>query len=104
MTKGKMTKKPTALLPPSLVPERSVTGDSFQAHPHKTIHQHDHLTTAHLHQPGLCDRFASGFDKNRESRFYFTGQQTNVRVYVNYDETLQVVADAVDTTNVGKGI
>ena len=37
---------------------------------------------------GECDRYASGTDKNRESRFYFTPKKTSIRVYVNYGEHL----------------
>lgn len=101
--KAKMTKKGTTLLPANLVPERSVTGESFQPHPTKPIHQHDHLKTAHLHQPGICDRYASGLDRNRESRFYFTGKQTTVRVYVNYDESLQHVVEHIPDPGVTMG-
>ena len=89
------SKKQTSLNPIPLAPERSQTLESFRALSGKEVHFHDHFKTAHVHKPGVCDRFASGLDKNRERRFYFTGKKTSVRVYLNYDESL-VVSDPLD--------
>jgi hypothetical protein len=56
----------------------------FTAYANTLVHQHNHLRRPHMHEKD-CDRLTSGFDKNREKRFYFTCQLTPVRVYVNYD-------------------
>ena len=76
-----------AHIPP---PERSLTGESFRAFSAKNCHYHNHdaIKIPHLHKPGTCDRYASGLDRNRENRLYFTKQRTSVRVYLNYNEGL----------------
>lgn len=51
------------------------------------VHEHNHRMTPHMHET-TCDRFVSGIDKNRQSRFYFTKMPTPIRVYLNYSEKL----------------
>lgn len=51
------------------------------------VHEHNHRITPHLHS-FECDRYSSGTDQNRNSRFYFTKQTTPVRVYLNYNDKL----------------
>ena len=46
---------------------------------------HDHRKTPHQHSYN-CERFTSGFDINRQQRFYFTTGLTPVRVYLSYDD------------------
>jgi hypothetical protein len=60
---------------------------SFVAFTNVNIHEHDHNRLPHLHRKD-CERFTSGFDRNRQSRYYFTKQKTPLRVYVNYDSKL----------------
>ena len=50
------------------------------------VHIHDHRTTPHLHTFS-CERFTSGYDTNRQHRFYFTTGLTPVRVYLSYEDT-----------------
>lgn len=94
-----------AQIPP---PERSLTGESFRAFSAKNCHYHNHdsIKIPHLHKPGACDRYASGFDRNRENRLYFTKQRTSVRVYLNYNEGLvpQPEAEIVNKVKESKSI
>lgn len=60
---------------------------SFVAFNEANIHEHDHRLTPHLHS-FECDRYSSGTDQNRNSRFYFTKTTTPVRVYLSYNEKL----------------
>lgn len=54
-----------------------------------------------MHRPVECDRYMSGFDRNREARFYFTSRPTPVRVYLKYNEKLAAAqADKEDSFNV----
>lgn len=68
----------------SMTTEKSID-IGFTAYPNTLVHQHNHLRRPHMHEKD-CDRLTSGFDKNREKRFYFTCQLTPVRVYINYDK------------------
>ena len=63
------------------------TEPSFIANDGTPIHEHKHLSTPHLHNTD-CDRYVSGIDKNRTARFYFTNEQTPIRVYIKYNESL----------------
>lgn len=83
-----MNKVKNTAQPPQLKTERSLTSESFRAFSAKNVHQHEHFRTPHRHRAELCDRFNSGLDRNRESRFYFTPAKTSVRCYLNYDEKL----------------
>ena len=60
---------------------------SYVAFGNMNVHEHNHQHQPHLHSY-KCNRFASGLDKNRDSRFYFTKQTTAVRVYLSYNEKL----------------
>jgi hypothetical protein len=60
---------------------------SYVSFKHAVCHHHSHRKSPHVHARA-CDRFDSGFDKNRQSRFYFTKFETPVRVYVTYNERL----------------
>jgi hypothetical protein len=92
-----MNKKQTNQ-PATLQAERSLTQESFRPYTAaETIHHHNHFNTAHLHKPQECDRFNSGLDRNRQSRFYFTSKKTSVRCYLNYDEKLVPVESENDT-------
>ncbi len=93
-----MHKKHTTQATTILQTERSQTQESFRPYTAaNSIHQHDHFKKAHIHKPNECDRFNSGLDKNRESRFYFTSKKTSVRCYMKYDEKLVYVEP--DDTN-----
>lgn len=60
---------------------------SFVPYNESNIHEHNHRVTPHLHS-FECDRYSSGTDQNRNSRFYFTKQTTPVRVYLSYNDKL----------------
>lgn len=60
---------------------------SFAPYGDSSVHEHNHRYTPHLHYES-CDRYLSGFDKNRHTRFYFTKGQTPCRVYLSYNEKL----------------
>lgn len=62
---------------------------SFTPFPNASVHEHPHRFTPHLHSV-QCDRYSSGFDKNRNSRFYFTKNLTPCRVYLSYNDKLFV--------------
>ena len=52
----------------------------------KDFHLHPHLNKEkpHIHSLG-CDPFVSGYDLQRETRYYFTNDKTPVRCYIKYD-------------------
>lgn len=60
---------------------------SFAPFPNISVHEHLHRYTPHLHS-SECDRYSSGLDKNRNSRFYFTRNLTPCRVYLSYNDKL----------------
>lgn len=60
---------------------------SFNPFPNVSVHEHPHRYTPHLHSI-QCDRYSSGFDRNRNSRFYFTKNLTPCRVYLSYNDKL----------------
>lgn len=62
---------------------------SFTPFPNISVHEHSHRYTPHLHT-AECDRYSSGLDKNRNSRFYFTKNLTPCRVYLSYNDKLLV--------------
>lgn len=76
-------------LNPSLNPAAmtAIAKASFTANTTGYCHEHNHLASPHMHT-NACDRFVSGIDKNRQSRFYFTNRPTPIRVYLNYNERL----------------
>ena len=60
---------------------------SFAPYTDTSVHEHNHRYTPHLHSND-CERYSSGFDKNRSSRYYFTKSVTPCRVYLSYNEKL----------------
>lgn len=76
----------------------SINKASFMPNPTGYVHEHNHRMTPHMHSPP-CDRFVSGVDKNRQSRFYFTKMPTPIRVYLNYSEKLAPAPSAVIDPN-----
>lgn len=76
--------------------ESALSKASFTAYSNMAIHHHDHRQTPHLHSTE-CDRYLSGFDKNRQARFYFTKTQTPCRVYLSYNEKL--ISTSMEFTN-----
>lgn len=65
----------------------AISKSSFVAYTGASIHEHNHLENPHVHST-TCERYVSGLDKNRESRFYFTQNKTPVRVYLSYNDKL----------------
>jgi hypothetical protein len=59
----------------------------FMPFKNKDFHLHPHLNNEkpHIHSLG-CDPFVSGYDLQRETRYYFTTDKTPVRCYIKYDE------------------
>ena len=57
---------------------------NFVAYPNKIVHQHKHYRNPHMHNTD-CNRLVSGYDLNRDKRFYFTTTTTPVRVYIKYE-------------------
>lgn len=60
---------------------------SFAPYADTSVHEHNHRYTPHLHSTE-CERYSSGFDKNRNSRFYYTKGLTPCRVYISYNDKL----------------
>ena len=79
------------VLPKSVVTHLTsvMTRASFVGFNRANVHEHNHVnrTEPHMHR-AECERYASGFDRNRECRFYFTKSKTPVRVYLKYNEKL----------------
>lgn len=82
---------PAGSINPALLANQSIglplNKASFTPNPTGNVHEHNHRSTPHMHD-APCDRFVSGIDKNRQSRFYFTKKPTPIRVYLNYNEKL----------------
>ncbi|CAF0706651.1 unnamed protein product [Brachionus calyciflorus] len=71
---------------------------SFAPYASAPCHEHDHRYTPHLHT-SECERYLSGFDKNRNSRFYYTKSITPCRVYLSYNEKLLTSGTEIQIDN-----